>query len=182
MKIYTKTGDKGVTSLIGGKRVSKNHPRIDAYGTVDELISFIGLLHDQLADSATCNTLTHIQDRLMVCAAILAADCEDCKVKIPILSEENVLYLEKEIDKIEGNLSPIHSFIIPGGHPAVSLCHVSRTVCRRAERLVIKLSSDYVVPELVMEYLNRLSDYFFVLSRKLSVDFKAVEHIWSPDL
>ncbi len=182
MKIYTKTGDKGETSLIGGKRVTKNHPRIDAYGTVDELISFIGLLRDQLADNKIQDILLHIQDRLMVCAAILASDCEDCKVKIPKLSKKNILYLEQEIDKIESNLSPIHSFIIPGGHPMVSLCHVIRTICRRAERLVVKLSMDYDVPEVVMEYLNRLSDYFFVLSRKLSADFKAVESRWPPEL
>jgi cob(I)alamin adenosyltransferase len=182
MKIYTKTGDKGETSLIGGKRVSKDHPRIDAYGTIDELISFTGLLRDQISDNILNDTLLYIQDRLMVCAAILAADCEDCKVKIPELSHDNILFLEKEIDKMESNLSPIHSFILSGGHNVVSLCHVTRTVCRRAERLVIKLSKEYVVPEVVNEYLNRLSDYFFVLSRKLSADFKVVEHQWSPKL
>jgi cob(I)alamin adenosyltransferase len=182
MKIYTKTGDKGETSLIGGKRVSKGHPRIEAYGTVDELISFIGLLRDQMKEKKIHDTLLYIQDCLMVCAAILAADCEDCNVKIPVLSEENILNLEKEIDKIESNLSPLHSFILPGGHQAVSICHVARAVCRRAERMTIKMSIKYTVPEVVIEYLNRLSDYLFVLSRKLSVDFKAVEHIWSPKL
>ncbi len=182
MKIYTKSGDKGETSLIGGKRVSKNHPRINAYGTVDELISFIGLLRDQVTERKVHDTLLHIQDRLMVCAAILAADCEDCKVKIPVLSDESIIRLEKEIDSMESNLSEIHSFILPGGHQTVSLCHVCRTICRRAERLVIKMSKDFFVPEEVIEYLNRLSDYFFVLSRKLSVDLKAVEHQWSPDL
>jgi len=182
MKIYTKTGDKGETSLIGGKRVSKDHPRIDAYGTIDELISFVGLLRDQIQDKILQDTLLFIQDRLMICAAILAADCDDCKVKIPELSQDNILFLEKEIDKIESNLSPIHSFILPGGHQTVSFCHVTRTVCRRAERLVIKLSKKYTVPEVVNEYLNRLSDYFFVLSRKLSVDFKVVEHQWPSKL
>jgi cob(I)alamin adenosyltransferase len=182
MKIYTKTGDKGETSLIGGKRVSKDHPRIDAYGTIDELISFVGLLRDQIPDRRLQDTLLFIQDRLMICAAILAADCDDCKVKIPELSQDNILFLEKEIDKIESNLSPIHSFILPGGHQTVSLCHVTRTVCRRAERLVIKLSKKYIVPEVVNEYLNRLSDYFFVLSRKLSIDFKVVEHQWPTKL
>jgi len=182
MKIYTKTGDKGETSLIGGKRVSKDHPRIDAYGTIDELISFVGLLRDQIQDKILKDTLLFIQDRLMICAAILAADCDDCKVKIPELSQDNILFLEKEIDKIESNLSPIHSFILPGGHQTVSFCHVTRTVCRRAERLVIKLSKKYIVPEVVNEYLNRLSDYFFVLSRKLSVDFKVVEHQWPSKL
>lgn len=182
MKIYTRTGDKGETSLIGGKRVHKNHPRIEAYGAVDELNAFVGLLRDQQVDDHTLDTLLHIQDRLMVCTAILASDCDSSTKKVPTLSEKDILRLEKEIDKIEGNLSTLYSFILPGGHSAVSICHITRTVCRRAERLVIKLSRKYSVPEIVIQYLNRLSDYFFVLSRKLSIDFKAIERQWSPEL
>jgi len=182
MKIYTKTGDKGETSLIGGLRVPKHHIRIEAYGTIDELIAFTGLLHDQPVDKSSKDTLLLIQDKLMTCAAILASDCDDCKVKIPVLLDEDVLILEKEIDFMEKTLSQINSFVIPGGHPVVSICHVARTICRRAERIVCKLSEISAVPDIVLIYLNRLSDYFFVLSRKLSIDFQAVEYQWKPKL
>jgi cob(I)alamin adenosyltransferase len=182
MKIYTKTGDKGETSLIGGKRVPKNHVRIEAYGTVDELIAFVGLLRDQDIENSIKEILFHIQDRLMVCAAILASDCDDCKVKIPSLHDSDIAFLEKEIDTMTGNLAPLHSFIIPGGHIVVSYCHVIRTICRRCERETIKLKEHYMVPDPVLTYLNRLSDYFFVLSRKLSSDFQAFEYHWKPEL
>jgi cob(I)alamin adenosyltransferase len=178
MKIYTKNGDKGETSLIGGKRVKKSHPRIDAYGTIDELISFAGLLRDQNIDEHHVKFLIKVQDKLMTCAAILAADCEDCKVRIPELVEKDILDLENEIDSIQSNLLELKSFILPGGHPAVSICHVTRTVCRRAERLIINLADNYLVPENVIKYINRLSDYFFVLSRRLSADLQIVEHQW----
>jgi cob(I)alamin adenosyltransferase len=180
MKIYTKTGDKGDTSLIGGKRVSKAHLRIETYGTVDELISYLGLLRDLPVDEDTITFLIHIQDRLMVCAAILATDCDDCEIQIPTLDENEIILLEKKIDQYEETLQPLSSFIIPGGHPIVSHCHVARTICRRTERLVIKLSEESKVPEIILKYLNRLSDYLFVLSRKLAADFKAVEHKWNP--
>ena len=182
MKIYTKTGDKGETSLIGGKRVKKYHPRIEAYGTIDELISFIGLLHDTLKDKDSVELLLNIQDKLMTCAAILAADCEDCQVKIPLLLEEDIEFLEKRIDTMQKSLPVLNSFLLPGGHNSVSLCHVIRTICRRAERNTLKLSEEFFVPDLVLIYLNRLSDFFFVFSRKLSIDFKAIEHLWKPKL
>ena len=180
MKIYTKTGDKGDTSLIGGKRVSKANLRIDTYGTVDELISYMGLLRDQPINEDIKALLIHIQDRLMVCASILASDCDDCEAMVPNLDEKEIILLEKKIDQYEETLQPLSSFIIPGGHPIVSHCHVARTICRRTERLVIKLSEESKVPEIILKYLNRLSDYLFVLSRKLAADFKAVEHIWNP--
>ena len=180
MKIYTKTGDKGDTSLLGGKRVSKADLRIEVYGTVDELISYLGLLRDQTVDTDTKKFLIHTQGQLMVCAAILASDCDASQVKTPDLEEKEILLLEKKIDKYEETLESLSSFIIPGGHPVVSHCHVARTICRRTERLIIRLATESEVPAVVIKYFNRLSDYLFVLSRKLSSDFKAVEHIWKP--
>jgi cob(I)alamin adenosyltransferase len=182
MKIYTKTGDKGETSLIGGKRVPKYHIRIEAYGTVDELISFIGLIRDQAIDEITKNKLIQIQDRLMTCAAILATDCDDNFIKIPKLSEGDIEFLEKEIDGIALQVPSLDSFILPGGHPVVSLTHVARTICRRAERQTLRLSAEAQVPELIIKYLNRLSDYLFMLARKLSVDLQSVEITWKPKL
>jgi cob(I)alamin adenosyltransferase len=182
MKIYTKTGDAGTTSLIGGTRVPKFHIRIEAYGTVDELISFVGLLRDQEIDQFHKKNLIRIQDRLMTCAAILATDCENCDVKIPQLHESDILFLEKAIDEMEKSLKALTSFILPGGHPAVSYCHVARSVCRRAERKTLYLSQEYAVDSMVIKYLNRLSDYFFVLSRKISSELQADEIPWKPDL
>lgn len=182
IKIYTKTGDKGETSLLGGTRVPKNHIRIEAYGTVDELNSFIGLIRDQDIDNGSKNTLIEIQDRLFTIGSYLASDPEKSKVKIPQLKEEDVILLEKEIDKMNETLPEMRSFVLPGGHTSVSYCHISRCVCRRAERCVIHLSQNSQVNELVVKYLNRLSDYLFVLSRKISHDFKAVETPWKPRL
>lgn len=182
MKIYTKTGDKGLTSLIGGRRVPKYHPRIEGYGTVDELISFVGLLRDFIDNPQDKAFLLQLQDRLMNCASILAADCSDCKVKIPAILPEDIIEVEKEIDKIDQLLEPLNSFILPGGKHAVSLCHVCRTICRRAERIIIKLSEETPVPEYLIQYLNRISDYFFVLSRKLAKDFNVEQINWNPRL
>ncbi len=178
MKIYTKGGDSGKTSLIGGKRVLKSDNRIEAYGTVDELIAFTGLLRDQDINESIRNKLIRIQDRLMVCASILAADCDDCNVKLPELHENDVVFLEKEIDAMERNISPLNSFVLPGGHPSVSLCHVARTICRRAERCIIKLDAENSVQAILIKYVNRLSDYFFVLARFLSSDFQIDEIKW----
>ncbi len=182
MKIYTKTGDSGTTSLIGGGRVSKNDPRIEAYGTVDELISWTGLIRDQKIDKKYTDLLVVIQDRLMTCASILATDCEDCPVKIPALYEEDIIKLEEAIDMMEEDLEPLSSFILPGGNPVVSYVHITRNVCRRAERNVLKLSEKFTVNNLVVGYLNRLSDYFFVLSRRLGKDLNALEIPWNPRL
>ncbi len=180
MKIYTKTGDKGTTSLIGGTRVPKYHERIEAYGTVDELIAYMGMIRDQKIEEAIKNNLIEIQDRLMTCASILATDCDNCDVNIPKLYEADIEFLEQEIDKMEQQLPPLRSFILPGGHTTVSFCHIARNVCRRAERFAIKVSDQYKNSEMVIQYLNRLSDFLFVLSRKLSLDLYAEEIPWKP--
>ena len=182
MKIYTKTGDTGMTSLIGGKRVPKSHVRIEAYGTVDELISYIGLLRDQITTKHIADVLLKIQDRLMVCASLLAADCEDCKQKLPALYSKDVDQLETEIDMMEKELNPLYAFILPGGHTTVSFCHIARNICRRAERIIIALSEQTEVEDLIIKYVNRLSDYLFVLSRKIGKDLNISEIQWKPGL
>ncbi|MDF2437205.1 MAG: hypothetical protein K0Q95_1581 [Bacteroidota bacterium] len=178
MKVYTKTGDKGQTSLIGGTRVPKHHIRIESYGTVDELNSYIGLIRDQQIDDQSKKILVEIQDRLFTIGSSLASDPEKSKMKIPDLKEEDVIFLETQIDRMNETLPEMRSFILPGGHTTVSYCHIARCVCRRAERLTIHLSEDSFVAELVIKYLNRLSDYLFVLARKLSHDLNAEEIPW----
>ncbi len=182
MKIYTRSGDKGTTSLIGGKRVSKSNIRIEAYGTVDELIAHIGLLRDHIPGSDLSKVLIRIQDRLMVCAAILASDCDDCQVKIPELLESDVKELETAIDAMEKGLPKLASFILPGGHSASSFAQVARTVSRRAERRIVELEAKHFVPEFVLQYINRLSDFLFVLARKLLLDNQGIELKWKPGL
>ncbi len=182
MKIYTKTGDSGKTSLICGRRVPKHDVRIEAYGTVDELISWIGLLRDQDTGPDISATLLQVQDRLMICASILAADCDSCRRRIPVMKEQYVKDLESAIDKMEQELKPLSSFILPGGHTIVSWCHISRNVCRRAERRVIELFNDQPADDLVVRYLNRLSDYLFVLARKICKDFNVDEIPWNHEL
>jgi cob(I)alamin adenosyltransferase len=181
-RIYTKTGDKGETSIIGGTRLPKYHVRIEAYGAVDELNSWIGLIRDQNETSAHINVLLEIQDRLFTMGSLLAADPEKNKMTLPQLSEKDVELLESEIDKIEDEVPPMKSFVLPGGNPLVSYCHISRCVCRRAERDVLKLSIEQRVDELIVKYLNRLSDYLFTLSRKLAFDLKVDEIPWKPRL
>lgn len=178
MKIYTKTGDKGETSLIGGTRVSKAHLRIDAYGTVDELNSYIGLLKDQEANTKRTAFLQEIQDRLFTIGASLAADPEKSKMKIPDLIASDIELLEKEIDSMNETLPMMRNFILPGGHTAISFGHIARCVCRRAERLVIALSEQEFVAELVIQYLNRLSDYLFTLCRKMHQELDIEEIPW----
>ena len=178
MKVYTKTGDKGQTSLIGGTRVPKHHIRIEAYGTVDELNSHIGLIRDQQMDADTKKLLIEIQDRLFTIGASLASDPERSKMKIPDLKEEDIVLLENEMDKMNEVLPEMRNFVLPGGHTTVSYCHIARCVCRRAERLTIHLSEESFVAEPVIKYLNRLSDYLFVLSRKLTQDLHAEEIPW----
>lgn len=178
MKIYTKTGDKGTTSLFGGKRVPKHHIRIESYGTVDELNSYIGLIRDQKIDKNTFDVLIEIQDRLFTLGSMLATEPGNEKVKVPQLFEEDITLLENEIDKMNEVLPEMRSFVLPGGHPTVSYCHIARCVCRRAERLAVHLSEIEKVQEIVVKYLNRLSDYLFVLSRKLTQDNKANEIPW----
>jgi cob(I)alamin adenosyltransferase len=180
-KVYTKGGDKGETSLIGGTRVPKSALRIEAYGTVDELNSYIGLIRDQDIDKHDIQSLLEIQDRLFTIESLLAKDPEKSSpTKLPEINEKDVVVLENEIDKMNQMVEPLTSFILPGGHMVVSYCHIARCVCRRAERIVIKLNLESYVDPLSIKYLNRLSDYFFALSRKLSKDLKAEETPWKP--
>lgn len=176
-KIYTKTGDKGETGLFGGKRLPKYDLRIESYGTVDELNSYIGLLRDFLQDEATRDFLKAIQDRLFTIGANLASD-PDKSMSTPDLLETDVLALEQQIDLMDETLPALKNFILPGGHPTVSFCHIARTVCRRAERQVVALAANEAVDEIVMVYLNRLSDYLFVLSRKVAKDLNVEEVSW----
>jgi len=180
VKIYTKTGDQGTTSLIGGKRVSKADLRIDTYGTVDELNSHVGLLRDQEVNLKRKSELIEIQDRLFTIGSALASQPDNTKVKIPPLQESDIQFLETVIDGMEAELPPMRFFVLPGGHPSVSICHVVRTVCRRAERLTIALHQHETVNDLVIKYLNRLSDYLFVLSRKMAQELGAEETPWRP--
>jgi cob(I)alamin adenosyltransferase len=181
-KIYTKTGDKGQTSLIGGTRVPKYHERIEAYGTLDELNSYIGLIRDQEVNNHLKEILLEIQDRIFTAESLLAADPSGNLKTLPLLAETDIILLEKEIDKMNETLPELTSFILPGGHTTVSFCHVARTVCRRAERLTIKLienNPETLQGELVVKYLNRLSDYLFVLARKIAKDLKVPETHWN---
>jgi len=180
MKIYTKTGDKGQTSLVGGTRVSKTELRIEAYGTVDELNAYVGLVRDQAVNNDRKDILKEIQDRLFTIGSILASEPEQTKKRIPDLHESDIELLEKEMDKMDESLEPMRFFILPGGHQSVSFGHLARTVCRRAERIVIRLSQEIEVNELVIRYLNRLSDYFFVLCRMMIKDLNIEEISWKP--
>ena len=181
MKIYTKTGDKGQTALIGGRRVSKADLRIDAYGTVDELNSWIGLVRDQPVNADRKELLKEIQDRLFTVGAELATDPEKVPIRaIPTIIPDDVRLLEKAMDAMDAELPELRAFVLPGGHQAVSFCHLARTVCRRAERLVISLNEQSAVDELVLQYMNRLSDYLFVLSRKMAQEVNAEEVAWKP--
>lgn len=187
MKIYTKTGDKGTTALFGGTRVPKHHIRIESYGTVDELNSHIGLIRDQAIDSHYKTVLAEIQDRLFTVGAILATPPEKELLKNgqPRLQnlgliQTDIEFLENEIDSMEKSLPPMTHFVLPGGHTTVSYCHIARCVCRRAERLATHLHEVEPTDEHVLIYLNRLSDYLFVLARKLSFDLKAEEVKWIP--
>lgn len=188
MKIYTKTGDAGETSLFGGKRVPKYHLRIEAYGTVDELNSYLGLIRDQKIDTETYNTLIKIQQELFTMGAMLATPPEKETLKsgkerltIEKTDDESVKFLENEIDKINAHLPPMTNFVLPGGHQTVSYCHIARCVCRRAERIATQLSEQSKINKQILKYLNRLSDYLFVLARKLTYQFEAKEIKWIPN-
>lgn len=180
MKIYTKTGDKGFTSLIGGTRVPKYDLRIEAYGTVDELNSYIGLIRDQEITAHDKQILKQIQDRLFTIGATLAADPERSKMVIPDLHSEDIDLLEQEMDNMDKQLPPLRHFILPGGDNIISFCHIARCVCRRAERLSVHLAEDSKVEEKVIMYLNRLSDYLFVLARKVGNERNIAENEWIP--
>ena len=188
MKIYTKTGDKGTTALIGGTRVQKNNLRIESYGTVDELNSYIGLIKDQEISQEIKQSLLKIQHDLFTLGAMLATPPEketlvngNERLNIPKVDEKSILYLENEIDKMDAELPQMTHFILPGGHVAVSFCHVARCVCRRAERLSVALNEYEHLNSTILKYLNRLSDYLFVLARKLSKELSVKEIKWIPE-
>lgn len=180
MKIYTKTGDKGTTGLFGGGRVSKSHVRIDAYGTIDELNSYMGLLRDQEINAGRQGILIEIQEYLFTIGSMLATEDESKSAGIPTIDSRAIETLEKAIDTMEETLEPMRNFILPGGHASVSFCHVARCVCRRSERRVVKLSETETIDPLIIHYLNRLSDYLFVLSRKMSAELGVKETPWKP--
>ncbi len=180
MKIYTKTGDDGTTALFGGQRLPKSDLRIETYGTVDELNSFVGVLRDQPVNQSIQSTLVEIQDRLFTMGSMLATEPGNTKVKIPVLAESDITFLEKEIDRMDALLPPMKFFVLPGGHVSVSFGHVARTVCRRAERLAIALNQHSPVDALVLKYLNRLSDYLFMLCRWMAYELKIEETPWRP--
>lgn len=180
MKIYTKKGDKGQTSLIGGTRVPKYHLRIEAYGTVDELNVYIGLIRGQDINSSFQVVLKEIQDRLFTIGSSLAADPEKSKMKIPDLFLSDIEFLEEQIDDMDSELPLLKHFILPGGSNSISFCHLARVVCRRAERLCVQLSETSFVDEKIIIYLNRLSDYLFILGRKIAFDSDIEEYIWIP--
>jgi cob(I)alamin adenosyltransferase len=178
-KIYTKTGDQGQTALFGGRRVLKSDLRIDAYGTVDELNANLGLLRDLCADQPVREQLKTIQDRLFTLGANLAADPQK-ELPRPDLYPADVEILESEMDRMDATLPELRNFILPGGHPTVSQCHVARCVCRRAERLTVALAQAEPVDPIVIQYLNRLSDYLFILGRRLAADLGVEEVVWKP--
>jgi len=187
MKIYTKTGDQGTTALFGGTRVPKHHIRIESYGTVDELNSHLGLIRDQNINEHYKKVIIQIQENLFTVGAVLATDPEKAILKsgkerlnIPKISSEDITLLEKEMDVMNESLPPMTNFVLPGGHQTVSFCHIARCVCRRAERLTSALNEIQPIDSNAMVYLNRLSDYLFVLARKLSHDLQATEIKWIP--
>ena len=188
MKIYTKTGDKGETSLFGGSRVKKYNLRIEAYGTVDELNSHIGLIRDQKIDEETFNNLINIQNQLFTIGAMLATPPNKEKLKngvdrlkIDKINIDEIEFLEKEIDLMNTSLESMKNFILPGGHTVVSFCHIARCICRRVERITVELNDNEPVNKYILIYLNRLSDYLFVLARKLTIDNKAKEIPWKQN-
>lgn len=182
LKIYTKTGDLGKTSLIGGTKVPKSHLRIESYGTVDELNAYIGLVSDMITDEESKIILKEIQDRLFTIGSSLACDPDkEPLMKIPDLKEQDIELLEKEIDKMNEVLPTMKFFVLPGGHPAVSTAHVARCVCRRTERLCVNMQEhELFVDPLVIKYINRLSDYLFVLSRYIGHLLQVEEIPWKP--
>lgn len=187
MKIYTKTGDEGTTALFGGTRVKKYNLRIDSYGTVDELNAYIGLIKDQDIDEATKDSLLKIQNELFTLGAMLATPPEKETLKsgkerlnIPKVDSNSIQFLENEIDTMDSELPQMTHFILPGGHQVVSFCHVARCVCRRAERLCVELNDEEAINSDILKYLNRLSDYLFVLARMLSKQLQVDEIKWIP--
>jgi len=179
MKIYTKTGDNGTTALVGGTRVTKNSERVVAYGTVDELISWIGVLRGYALPDATAKQLRTIQECLMCCAALLASD-DRAQKKLPVVSDKQVKQLEQAIDEMQSVLPALSAFVLPANPPAAAACHVARSVCRRAERCAVAILGQTTKKDNVLTYLNRLSDYLFTLSRKITADCGLSDDCWQP--
>ena len=179
MKIYTLTGDDGTTSLSGGRRVPKHSVRVEAYGSVDELIAWIGLLRDQNANQSRKELLIYVQGQLMRCAAALSYDSKNPASRLILPDEDSLQVLENEIDLMEESLPKLNNFILPGGNTLVSYCHIARCVCRRAERAIMRLNKTEKSPEIVNKFLNRLSDFLFVLSRKIALELDIEEIKWS---
>ncbi|MEJ1238682.1 cob(I)yrinic acid a,c-diamide adenosyltransferase [Chryseolinea sp. T2] len=180
MKIYTRTGDEGSTALFGGSRVSKADLRIEAYGTIDELNAFLAVVRDQEVNKKREHFIVQIQERLFTIGSMLATLPEATKVKIPRLVEQDIVSLEDAIDQMEAHLEPLRNFVLPGGHVSISHCHVARTVCRRAERKIVALHKVETIDPIVIKYINRLSDYLFVLARAMAAELSIVETPWKP--
>ena len=188
MKIYTKTGDKGMTSLYGGTRVSKFHSRIEAYGTVDELNSYLGLIRSQPMDDHSINVLVKLQHNLFTIGSVLATPPDKAKkadgsdrLQLKLITNSDIELLEKEMDAMNEQLPEMNNFVLPGGNTIVSFCHIARCVCRRAERIVALLGAEEPLDPIILIYLNRLSDYLFVLARKLTYDNQVQEIPWIPE-
>lgn len=181
MRVYTRTGDKGETSLSGGARVQKDHTRLEAYGTVDELNSHLGLIQAAITDPGEKSRLTRIQNRVFVVTSNLAADSAELLNKLPHILEEDITELEKAMDSLLDQIPPLTNFILPAGHSTVASCHIARTVCRRAERRMVTLGREALVDPILIRYINRLSDYLFVLARKSAYDLGVGEVIWTSD-
>jgi len=180
--IYTKVGDRGRTSLLGGRIVAKNHPRIEAYGNVDELMAHTTLLRDMVGDESIKDDLLRILDLEMSTASILAAESSDYKDRLPVIGDKDIRFLEERIDEMDASLPHLTSFVIPGGHMSVSQAHVARTVCRRVERTIAGLQGENKSDEMILKFYNRLSDYFFVLSRKISSILGIEQKPWNTGL
>ena len=181
MKVYTKKGDKGKTQLLGGSMVNKNHIKLECYGTIDELNAFIGNVYDQEISSFHKEILLKIQNQLFNLGSIISFDGKKDKIKLPNVTAENIEMMEKAIDKMEETLPMLKNFILPSGHPTASICHIARTVCRRAERNLVALGQEEIIDSLHMQYLNRLSDYLFVLARAILKENNAIEIEWQKD-
>jgi cob(I)alamin adenosyltransferase len=181
MKVYTKKGDKGKTQLLGGSIVDKDHVKLECYGTIDELNSFIGNIYDQDLKEFHKEILLNIQNQLFNLGSVISFDGKKDKIKLPNITAKNIEMLEKAIDKMEESLPMLKNFILPSGHPTTSKCHIARTVCRRAERNLVTLSKTSEIDNLHLQYLNRLSDYLFVLSRAVLKENNAEEIEWQKD-
>ena len=180
-KIYTRTGDVGKTSLIGGKRVQKEDPRLEAYGTIDELSASLGILRSFPIDALSIENIIRIQKHLFIISAELAIDSPISPDNNPLIHEKETLFLESEIDRMEENFTKLKYFIIPGGHPVSAQCNMSRTICRRAERRICSIINDFSISKNIIVYINRLSDYLFILGRFFANSFKEQEIFWKPD-